>query len=368
MAPNPEYLAARARADELAAKAVDDLSAREIDELRGLNDRLEEFAKLQPHPGHPAPRGSRTRRSDGASFGRLDGLGASFVQKMGAAIDGTSGGASLPDTFYDPRINLLPQRSLFVRSLIPTTTVPSGDRVTYIRQTVLTNNAAPVAADATKPTSVITAEKVEAPIRVIAHVSEAIDTSILKDFEQLAAFIDGQLRLGVLLAEEQQILNGDGVGVNLTGILNAPGLQTQAKGADPTPDAVLKAITRVRAQFAEPTAAVFHPNDWQDVSMLRTADGQYIWGSPSDATRPSIWGLPVVVSPLIAEGTALVGDFANAAEVYEREGARVEFASAGLSDAAGTDLFLRNELRFRGESRIGLAVIRPASFCTVTGI
>jgi hypothetical protein len=31
-------------------------------------------------------------------------------------------------------------------------------------------------------------------------------------------------------------------------------------------------------------------------------------------------------------------------------------------------MFTRNQVRFRGESRLALGVIRPASFCTVTGL
>jgi HK97 family phage major capsid protein len=112
-----------------------------------------------------------------------------------------------------------------------------------------------------------------------------------------------------------------------------------------------------------------HPNDFQDgVALIRTADGIYIWGSPADETEASIWGLRIIVTPVMTEGTALVGAFGTAAEVYEREGARVTFTESGLGDSAGQELFSRNQLRFRGESRLGLAVIRPDHFCTVTGV
>jgi HK97 family phage major capsid protein len=194
--------------------------------------------------------GQRSTGSDNRlKFGRVDGLGSEFVKQMGEkALDGTTGGATMPGSFFDPRLRELPHRKLFVRSLIPTTRVNS-DKVAYIRQTVLTNNAAAVAAGALKPTSVITAAREEAPIRVIAHISEALDRSMLSDYDQLIRFIDDQLRLGVLLEEERQILLGSGVAPNLTGILTTVGIQTQAKGADPVPDAVHKAITKVRNVF-----------------------------------------------------------------------------------------------------------------------
>lgn len=365
------------RADALIKMKDTDLSASVVGEMKALNDdlvRLREFeSRVQPHPGHGVTPGGSRRSGKAGDFGRVEGLGAAFLKELGGrgdamkALDATSGGASLPASFFDSRLRDLPQRQLFLRSLIPSTTVTS-DKVNYIRQTVFTNNAAAVAAGALKPTSVITAERVEAPVRVIAHLSEALDRSMLTDYDQLTGFIDDQLRLGVLLEEEDQILNGSGAAPNLTGILNTAGIQTQAKGADPTPDAVYKAITKIRVVFGEPDAVVFHPNDWQDVALLRNADGVYLWGSPANEAAPRIWNKQVIVSPVMAEGTALVGSFGTAAEVFERETVRISFAETGLGDVAGQELFSRNQIRVRAESRIGLAVIRPSFFCTVTGV
>ncbi len=125
-------------------------------------------------------------------------------------------------------------------------------------------------------------------IQVVAHVSEALDRSLLTDYDQLVSFIDNQLRLGVLLEEERHILLGSGTAPNLRGILNTVGIQTQAKGADPTPDAIHKAVTKIRVVFGEPDAIVIHPNDWEEIALLRTADGIYIWGSPADEAELSI--------------------------------------------------------------------------------
>jgi hypothetical protein len=345
----------RERIQGLLAEIGDDEkpSHAQMAELRRLDAEVSrlELRILRPHPGFPPPGARR-----GGSYstptvrqGRFEGIGQAFLRGLEdahgsprAALDGTTGGTLVPP-FFRREILELPQRQLFVRSVIPT--VPAtGDKVWYLRQTVADHQAA------------------------IAHVTEALDRALLSDFQELMSFIDGQLALGVLLAEEDQILNGDGNAPNLTGLLNTAGIQTQAKGADAIPDAVYKAITKVRAQFFEPDAIVLHPNDWQSIRLLQTTDGEYIAAPFIEADPDRLWGKAVITSPAITEGTGLVGAFGPAATVYDRDQARITFTESGLGDSAGEELFTRNQVRFRGESRIAFGVQFPAAFCTVTGL
>ena len=318
---------------------------------------------------HPAQRGKvclpgGAKDYRGFAEAVIAGLGGSGG--IQAAFDGTSGGTAAPSWFAD-RVLDMPQRRLFLRDLIPTVRVPS-DRVDYVRQTVNTHAAAAVAAGAVKPRSVYTIERVTAPITTIAHMSEVVPRQLLADFEETVRFLEGVLRIGVWLEEEDQILNGSGAGANLRGILNVVGIQTQALGGDPHFDAIFKALTKVRLQNFEPDGIVLHPNDWQQIRLTRTAAGEYIHGAPAEAGEERLFDKPVVASPLIAEGTALVGAFGEGAIVYDREQARVSFAETGLGDNAGEELFERNLIRFRGESRIGLGVAFPQAFCSITGV
>jgi HK97 family phage major capsid protein len=238
----------------------------------------------------------------------------------------------------------------------------SAATLEYYEETTFTNAAAEVAEGGTKPEGAVDFTLITEPVRKIATWIPVTD-EMMADNEGFESYLRGRLEFMIKQREELQLLVGDGTAPNISGIHDRSGVQTQAKGADPVPDAIFKAITKVRnTGFAEPTAVVMHPNDWQDVRLLRTADGIYIWGSPADAGPERIWGLPVRVTSNETENTALVGAFRPDAQIFRRGG--VELA---VSDSHAS-YFISNLLAVRAEERIALAVYRPASFCKVTGI
>jgi HK97 family phage major capsid protein len=235
----------------------------------------------------------------------------------------------------------------------------------YYEETTVTNAATTVSEGGTKPESALAWTLRTDTARKIATWIPATKES-LDDVSWLESQIRGRLAYMVRRVEETQILTGDGNAPNLLGLLNRSGIQTQAKGADPTPDSVYKAMQKIRGAggsgFAEPTAVVLHPNDWTDIKLLRTADGMYIWGNPSDEGPDRIWGLPVRQTTAITEGTGLVGAFRPYAEVMRREGITIT-----LSTEHST-YFIENKVALLAEERLALAVYRPAAFATVTGI
>jgi HK97 family phage major capsid protein len=185
----------------------------------------------------------------------------------------------------------------------------------------------------------------------------------MEDVPYISGYVNNRLSLMLRQRLSSEILVGNGAPPNLAGIIGLAGVQTQAKGADPTPDAIYKAMTLVRVTGrAEPNATVWHPNDWQDIRLLRTADGVYIWGSPSEAGPERIWGLRVIQDSACTENTAVVGDYANFCELVMRQGIEIE-----ISDShAG--LFIQYTLAIRASVRAAFIVYRPTAFCQVTGI
>lgn len=247
--------------------------------------------------------------------------------------------------------------------LLQGTTTRGG--VEYYEETTVTNGATTVAEGTAKPESALGWTLRQEPVRKIATWIPATD-EVLDDNPFLQSQIEGRLRYMVQRVEEAQIVSGNGVGQNLLGILNR-GIQTTAKGgSEPNPDAIYRAMQLIRGAsgsgFAEPTAVVMNPTNWTAIQLLKTADGLYIWGHPSEPGPERIWGKLVRQTTGIAAGTALVGAFRPHAEVIRRTGISVTLSSEHATN------FIENKVTILAEERLGLAVYRPSAFCSVTAL
>ena len=353
----------------------------ELEELVGFKGRVDDLGKVEPHPGHS--NGKRKRSEDdeheeasisGKGIGDLFVASAEFksykrgdrrTQAVTFDVDlkntfqTTTGWA--PADIRGPRVVDFDTRPLAVAELLPQSQTTAAS-VIYMEETLFSNSAAEVAEGGTKPEVSLGLTEVNEPVRKIAAFLPVTEEQ-LADVPQARSYINNRLGFMVRQRLDSQILVGSGVAPNLEGIETRSGLQSdQALGGDTVPDAVYKAMTKIRVNaFAEPNAAIFHPNDWQTVRLLKTSDGLYIWGAPMDAGPERIWGIRVLQTTAQTENTALVGDFQQASLII-RSGVDIR-----ISDSHD-DYFVKNLLAVVAEMRVALAVYRPGAFCKVTGI
>ncbi|MCV7368674.1 phage major capsid protein [Mycolicibacterium duvalii] len=143
-------------------------------------------------------------------------------------------------------------------------------------------------------------------LRVVAHVSEAIDHYLLGDNVNLERFVQDELVYGLRVAVEAQILAGAGTGENMTGILNTSGVVVQAFATDAL-TTVRKAITTLEASGYTPGVIVLHANDWEAIELLTVTSGATdVRGVPIDPVARRLWGVPVVLNQGLGEDTGLV--------------------------------------------------------------
>lgn len=354
------------------AKGVADIEAqneRRLAEFKTANRTVpfaapERGSESRPHPDGVKSIGDRFTAS--AAYKQFAGGGRhQFAVEMddvtGFKTTFTTTAATLTGYDRQPGIVTLGTQRLMVADLLAQgqTTM---NTIRYVQEDTLTNAATTVTEGALKPEATFDTSEADAPVRKIAVTAKVTD-EMFSDFPVIRDYIDNRLRWMVGQREELQILAGTGTPPDITGILVTSGILTQARGTDPVPDAVFKAMTKIMTTgFFDPDGIVMNTTDWQNVRLLKTADGIYLWGAPADEGPARMWGLPVVATTAMTLGTALVGAFRLGAQLFRREGVTVESTNANEDD------FKRNLIALRAEERIALAVYRPKAFSTVTGL
>lgn len=343
-----------------ARSAIDSLKSAKADEFI-----LAEAKTMAQDMGEPMTvHGSGGRRKDAgsrwskAAAARVSGALISEAGGQKTLVTGTIG---VPSPLETDVVTLsTTPRSLL--ELIPVRPMRGGFGVgnsfSFLRQTVRTNNAAPVPDGALKPTSVFSIAEIEDRVRVIAHLSEPVPERYFADHAALEDFLRAELEAGILDALQTQVVSGDGTGENMTGILATSGVIAQAFVTDRL-TSIRKGLTQLQATGVTPNALVLNPVDLEALDLLRAdgATGAFLLGDPSAESATNIWSVPRVPSNAVAAGTALLADWTQA-EIVVREDATLSLDRSG-------DNFTKNLVTMRVEGRFGLAVKRPASFAVV---
>jgi HK97 family phage major capsid protein len=247
-----------------------------------------------------------------------------------------------------------PQYPLRVLDLVTDRKPIEGNVFSFLRQITRDLNAAPTPDAGTKPTSIVSTQEIEGRARVVAHISEPVVERLLADFTDMQDFLRSEMEFEVLQALEAQLLSGDGLGENFTGILNTSGIFSQAYSTSPWVS-VRKGLTSLEVAGEQPTAVVLHPADVEAFDLAREGiDGGWLLATaPGNITT----GLPLVRSIAVPPGTALIGDWQQV-RLYVRQNATLDVDRSG-------DLFTTNQVRLRVEGRWGSAVRRPSAFAAV---
>lgn len=237
----------------------------------------------------------------------------------------------------------------------------SSNAIEFTRENAFTNSAAEAAEGATKAESALTWTLVNMPISTVAHWIK-ISRQLAADNAQLAAYVNTRMRYGVNLKVETQLVAGDGVAPNISGILDtgnftAHGIANAALGS------TLKKLVLIRKVLADSWSAgfpadgiVLNPADWAtiEIELMTTAAGQTLY-SVSEGGQPRLFGVPVIQSVGMTADNFAAGAFGQGYMVHNREGVVVE-----MSDS-DSDNFTKNLITIRAERRLALATERPAA-------
>lgn len=252
--------------------------------------------------------------------------------------------------------------------------IASGATVTYTDLGAAGTEATPPSIDRTAGAQTVHAggQMPETSLTTVATILTAkkigifttVVDELLADFETFSQYTETELQRQITDAENWQLLNGDGTGDNLLGLLNTTGTLSRAKQASDTAlDVLEKGITDLRngPSYCEPDAIIIHPSTWSAIRRTKNTLGNYILGDPGQTAVSDVWGVPVLQTTQITPGVVVMGNMELATQAFVREGITLQMTNSADAD------FTTGKVKIRATERLTLGVSRPTALNILTG-
>jgi hypothetical protein len=288
-----------------------------------------------------------------------------------AAIFSTPDEVVAPD--QKPGIRPLPLLPpLTVLDLITMATTDSTS-VKWVRENVFTNSAAEVAesaqgAEVTKPESALTLEPVTFDVTTIAHWMPAAKQS-LRDVAGVKSLIDAKLEWGLRRRLAHQVIGGDGIGANLLGICNTPGIgHVDRSGSDAVTliEDIYDGVVTIGDAYGEtPSVCFLSRADYKvlrfarDNSGFEEGTGGYIFGTPRSVNPIEVEGCLVLPNFDLPAGMSVMGIWREFA-VWMHEGITI-----GMSDSHA-DYYVKNLVAILAEFSAAAGAMETVAFCEIS--
>jgi HK97 family phage major capsid protein len=254
--------------------------------------------------------------------------------------------------YYYPGIIEPPTRQPMIADLFAQGATASN-LVRLVKETTTTNSVAATSEGAAYGAVKIEVSPFDWPVRDITGLLPVTE-DLLSDIPAMSSYLSMRLSKFVQLAEEQELVSGDGTGNHLFGLLEAADTTTRDQDSDTLEDAVMKLNADVyEASFIDPTWVAMSPTTWATyITAKADTAGIYLAGPVTQAAVRQIWGLPITVSPVIPNDKIIVGN-PTAGMIFRNGGLRVE-SSTGYGTFFGEGL-----VAIRGKVRTAFTLFRP---------
>ena len=256
---------------------------------------------------------------------------------------------------YANQVYALPSRKVHLRSLLPIGTINQG-LFTFPYESGGEGAPAAQTQGSSKAQVDFDITMKDAAAQYIAGYVR-ISRQMLDDIPAMTSFLQSRLLEKYLIAEDAQILSGDGTAPNLQGIL---GVATAATGAATVDvEQLVQAIAQLETSNYSATGILVNPTDWAAIMNTKNTNAAYSLPASTVVTTDgnvSIAGIPLYKSTAIAVDKFLVGDWSMGAQIMQNQGISVQF-----SEMDG-DNFTKNLITVRVEARIALPIYYAGAF------
>lgn len=214
----------------------------------------------------------------------------------------------------------------------------------YLRQSLRDNNADVVAAGEQKPTSTFTVETVPATLQVVAHLSEYVDSYVLRDNANLEGFLESELRDGIFAKV---------TALAVAAFAGVTGAQTQAF-SDNAMDSLYLGASKASELGYNPDVVLISRATLDAINLAKNADGEYLYRKAEDSRINGLF--PVVATGLPAD-TAIVLDSSKVSISTDKDGILTKWDAITRMD--------HNEVRALVEGRFQTDILAAPSIVKV---
>jgi len=256
---------------------------------------------------------------------------------------------------YANQVYALPARKVHLRSLLPIGTINQG-LFTFPYESGGEGAPAAQTQGSSKAQVDFDITMKDAAAQYIAGYVR-ISRQMLDDIPAMTSFLQSRLLEKYLVAEDAQLLSGNGTAPNLQGIT---GVATAATGAATVDvEQLVQAIAQLETSDYSATGILVNPTDWAAIMNTKNTNSAYTLPASTVVTTDgsvSIAGIPLYKSTAIAVDKFLVGDWSMGAQIMQNQGISVQF-----SEMDG-DNFTKNMITVRVEARIAFPIYYAGAF------
>lgn len=264
-----------------------------------------------------------------------------------------AGETVIPDVKFDP------SRAVHIRSLIPNGTT-DAQTIRFPKESAYTDNAAATAQGSTLGQSDfdITATSVNVEkIGTFMRITE----EMLADTPQLTSYLSARVPSKVLSKEDEEILSGDGSSPNLSGLrtdgtaftTSSGGQFYQAIESANEYDVLIVALNQLALVNYQADSIIVNPTDFHKIVLLKSTANEYLKNQVIQGIQPAINGVPITLSTAMPAGKFLVGNLAQATQLWIRDGLGVEFSREDSTN------FRDGFVTVRAQERAALTTYQP---------
>ena len=336
------------------------------DEMQKRMDIIEMAAKKNAVDSKPM--NFKSAIKDAIEGGAIEALkkGKSRASSFEVKADMTTGADYTGEVIAATRVpgfKFDPSNSVHIRQIVPVGTTNS-DLIRYVKESAYTQGAAATAEGSALGQTDFNLTASTAPVETIGTYLR-LSRQMMEDTEQLSSYISARVPSKLMAVEDDQLLGGNGTAPNLEGLRNSATVwSTGASGfgaadfANPQQfDVLITALNQVAKANYTSDGILLHPTDFHKILALKDSDNRYLKDQVYQGLQPTFMGVPVRISTAMAEGEFIVGNFSQAAQIWQRENISVEFFEQD------SDNVQKNFITVRVQERLGFTTYLPNALC-----